>query len=376
MALNYFKYQLLGERHLPNEAQTEDVLTALSVIGMNETFDPRTWRRWFGKDARRARGDSIHALDKTAAKLPSINLQVGLHDVKPSCEFFSEMIEGGLCKELLEPTASKRPMYPLLQKADEYYPSSAWHLHLDAIEAVALADANGDVDWETVKAIAAHRVQSILHSRWNPRDGSIYPTLTSNFRVEWDQANDSKKEHIRKDLERMTPNTFRHLMTIPAAPTWSQINVEIDVGPAQVHRLLFSMCADEDFLVVDRFDAWALDLATAALAMLAIALTDRYNTLGAKVGPEFLYWDVFEMLFFCEEECEDFVFESLHHAMECTGDHLSQRSFDLFLLAGTRYRNALTQIGVSYHDVLNLTSRCWAKHPMVYRGVNRSKSWQ
>lgn len=367
MALNFFKSQLLGARHIPKRAQTEDVLTALSTIGMNQTFDPRTWRRWFGDDARRARGDSINALDKVSAKLTPINLHVGLLDVQWSQSFFSEMMEGGLCKELLTPTASKKPKYPLLQKADEYQPVSAWHLHLDAIEAVALAEENGDVDWETLKAIAAGRVLSILHSRWNPHDGSIYPTLASNLRISWEQASDSKREQIQNYYARMVPNTFSYFMTTPARPCWSRINVEVDVVPTHIHKLLFAMCVDEEFLVADRFDAWALDLATSALAMLANALTDRHRTSGASVGREFVYWEAFELIFFREEESEDFVFDALYRAMECSGVFFSRHAIELLVNAGSRYKKALSKMGVSHEYVLDLTSRCWARHPLTYR---------
>jgi hypothetical protein len=367
MTLNLFKRQLLGDRHIPTQSQTEEVLSALSEFGMDETFDPRTWRGWFGEKARRARGDSLGSLDVVAMKLPFGGLQSGMLKVKPATLFFLKMLEGGLCKELLEPNGSKNPKYPLLQKADEYQPVSAWHLHLDAIEAVALAEANGNADWETVKAIAASKVLCTLHERWNPRDGSIYSTLSSNLQLEWERASNEEKEHMRKGCSQMFPDIFPYLMKKAAAPDWSQMNLDVDIGPSQVHKLLFAMSADEDFMVEDRFDAWALDLATAALAMLARALTDRHNTLGAVVGPELIFWDAYEMLFFREEERQEAVFDALYRAMECSGARCSRGSFDLLISAGTKYKNALFQMGLSSEKILELTSRCWALHPLIYR---------
>lgn len=364
--LNLFKSQLLGERHMPKRAQTEDVLTALSVIGMDETFDPRTWHRWFEGDVRRARGDSISTLDKASMKLRPINLPVGLHNVSPYPLFFSEMMEGGLCKALLAPTSSKKPKYPVLQTADEYWPVSSWHLHLDAVEALALADANGDVEWETVKAIAATRVMAILHSRWSPRDGSIYSTLSSNLHVEWAQASMAEREQIQSFYSRMAPNLFNHCMAKSATPDWTCTNVEIDIASTQVHRLLFSLAADAEFLVADRFEAWALDLATAALAMLASAFANRHNTFGKGVGPELVYWEAFEMLFFGEEESESLLFDSLHRAMEFSGVTLSMRSIELLVKAGAEYKLSLSTLGISQELILGLTSRCWRVHPMVY----------
>ena len=345
MTLNFFKSQLLGERHIPAKAQTEEVLSALSKFGMSEPFDPRTWRGWFGKNSRRARGDSINALDNVATNLPAASLQCGSLNVKSSPMFFLKMLEGGLCKELLEPNASKNPKYPLLQKADDYQPVSAWHLHLDAIEAVALAEANWNAEWETVKAIAAAKVLNVLHERWNPRGGTIYATLSSNFRVDWDRANDSEKEQMRQGCAQMKPNLFPYLMKKAATPSWSHIGLNVDVTPSQVHKLLFAMSADEDFLVADRFDVWALDLATAALAMLARALADRHNTLAA-AGSELIFWDAYEMLFFREEESQEAVFDALYRVMECLGMPCSIKSFELLISAGTKYKQALLKLGV------------------------------
>lgn len=365
MAINLFKSQLLKEQHIPNQAQAVDVLNALSTMGMDETFDQRTWRGWFGENARRARVDSIGAIDKVALMLPSTNPHIRLPNVQPNRNFFAEMTEGGLCKELLTPTASKRPKYAILQKADEYDPISALHLHLDAIEAVALAEPNGDANWETVKAIAAGRVLNILHSRWNPRHGSIYPKLSSNLRIEWDQASKNERERIQHFYARMVPNRFAHCMSMAATPDWSCTDVEVDIGPAQAHRMLFALSADVDFLVADRFEAWALDLATAALAMLARAFTDRYNTFGASVGPELIYWDAFEALFF-REESAGVIFDSLHRVMEYSGASFSLRSFELLAKAGTKYKQTISKLGVSHEMILDLTSRCWAVHPLVY----------
>ena len=366
MALNLFKSQLLRERHIPSMAQTEEVLSALSAFGMSETFDPRTWRGWFCKNARRARGDSLNAINKVATKLPAATSQCGLLNVQSSPMFFSKMLDGGLCKELLEPNASKNPKYPLLQKADDYQPVSAWHLHLDAIEAVALAEANGNADWETVKAIAAAKVLRVLHECWNPRNGTIYATLSSNFQVDWDRASNSEKEKMRRGCAQMKPDLFPYLMKKAAAPDWSYIGLEVDIAPSQVHKLLFALAADVKFLVADRFNVWALDLATAALAMLARALTDRHIT-ESTFGPELIFWDAYEVIFFRDEECQDAVFDSLYRAMECSEIPCSLESFELLISAGTKYKQALLQMGVSCENVLNLTSRVREMHPLIYR---------
>jgi hypothetical protein len=241
-------------------------------------------------------------------------------------------------------------------------------LHLDAIEAVALGEPNGEVDWETVKGIAANRVSNILHNLWSPRGGSIYPALSSNFLIEWNSASQSEQETIRKDCALLIPNPFSRWMRMPATPDWSRIQVGEDVGSNQVHRLLLAMAADEKFLVADRLEAWSLDLATAALAMYARALTDRYTTFGVQVGPEFLYWDAFELLFFRDDVSEADVVDSLIRAMKCTGAEFSIRSIEVLFSARDQYRSALSKLGVSLDYISGLMSRCWEMHPLIYRG--------
>ena len=366
MALNFFKCQILGRKHVPMEPQTEEVLNALSHVGMEETFDPRTWNGWFSKEARRARGDSLIYLDKAALLMPPIDVENDLLYARPGPTFYSKMMEGGLSKELLEPCTTKKAKYALIQRADEYQPLSQWHLHLDAIETVALTDGNGNADWETVKRIGAVKVLSLLHERWNVRDGSIYPSLTSNFRVEYELASETVKEEMRQSCSRMRPNLFQPLMEKAAIPDWSRVKVAVDVGPTQVHRLLFSLAADTDFLVADRFNAWALDLASAALATMALAMTDRYNNFGPTPGPDMEFWDAYEVLFFRNEESQDFIFDSLCLAMGSLDARFSSGSLELLVAAGARYKHAIAQLGIKPEQVLEMTFRCLDIHPLIY----------
>jgi hypothetical protein len=102
--------------------------------------------------------------------------------------------------------------------------------------------------------------------------------------------------------------------------------------------------------------------------MFAKALTDRNNTFGTRIGPEFHYWEAFEMIFFRDEESEVFVFDAIQRAMECSGAIFSMRSLELLLNAGELYKSALAKLGVNREYVVDLTARCWELHPIVYRG--------
>jgi hypothetical protein len=365
--LNLFKYQLLGEEHIPKKPQTEEVLTVLSELGLNVTIDPRTWASWFRSDARRARMDSIGDLDKALMSSSPSLAPCRLLNITPTPSFFSELIDGGLCKLLLEPTASKNSTYVLMQRAADYIPISSWHLHVDAIEVAALAESNGDVGWETVKKIAADRILEILHRLWNPRNGGIYSALTSNLAIEWAHATSAARQEIEIFYAGLKPNPFQFLMNQPASPDWTSTSVEIDIGPRQIHRLLFALAADEKFLVDDRLDFWTLDLASSALAMLALALTNRYETCGPSMGPEMIYWDAFEMLLFGTEESCPFLADSLSLAAETAGAHFTEESIERLMGAREKYRDAMSILGVDMDYVLRLTSRVFDMFPMTYR---------
>ena len=209
---------------------------------------------------------------------------------------------------------------------------------------------------------------SYLHDRWNPRDGSIYANLSSDLSIEWSKADQFEREEIRNAMAQFTPDLFPRFMALPASPDWSHIKIQEDIGANHVHKLLFAMAADEKFLVADRFDAWALDLATAALAMHAKALANRVDTFGFNIGVEFHYWEALEMIFFRDEESDAVIFDAIQRAMECSGEIFSMRSLELLLNAGELYKSALAKLGVNREYVVDLTARCWELHPIVYRG--------
>lgn len=369
--VNLFKSIALGERHIPEQHQAHEVQRVFADAGLEGILDMRTWRGWFGESPRRARSDGIMALDRFRDVQGDPNRRNFLSAV-PTSRYFGSLLEGGLLADLLKPTEAKHASIALAQRAMEYQHASPVHLHFDAVEAAAVSVGNGDVPWEQIKAISARRIMDLLHARWSPRHGTVFASLTSSLKLKWGKADGEEQEHIRQAYARFTPNLFDHYWNMPPHPDWVAVGLDSDIGSIHVHRLLLALSIDTDFLVADRLDSWALDLASAALAMHALAWSERYHTHGAAVTPELIYWRAFHFLLFAEEADDD-VDGALIAALEMT--KVSWTAETLATLYGARrsYREQLARLGVCAADVGTVVRRCWNVLPVGYRGKARTE---
>ncbi len=365
--INLFKLGVLEEAHVPGTHQTKEVMQAMAVVGLDGTLDARTWKGWFGEPRpRRARSDGIMVLDRY---LDVVQDPRRSHFPKaaPTSRFFVALLEGGLASRLLEPTEAKLPEIALAQRALEYTPESTVHLHFDAIEAVSMSEGNGDVSWEKVKALSAKRVMQLLHKRWSPRGGTIYRELTPYLELKWTRADADERAQILNRYEQLKPNMFAaHRRAVPY-PYWDAAGISGDEPEGFVHRLLFGLSTDSEFLVADRFQAWALDLASAAFAMHALAWTDRYQTHGPRVGPELIFWRAFEQLYLSDEP-ENVIHDGLVAALQVIDASCTDDTLGTLHRARRWYRRWLSDLGLELGAVAETVRRCWRVRPIVYRG--------
>jgi hypothetical protein len=196
LALNLFKHVVLGERHKPGDPQVDEIRAAFLARGLAERLDWRTWSSWFRPDAPTAKRKSLEELDRLIDSHRDHKRYLDCPDAAPTGAFFGELVGGGLVRELLLKTSSKQPLAVLQQRAAEYLPQSSWHLHIDALETLAMFVGNGDIAWQVVKRIAAQRILALLHHRWGPRYGYIYKDLSSDLKILWDLANEEQREAI------------------------------------------------------------------------------------------------------------------------------------------------------------------------------------
>jgi len=364
--INLFKLGVLEEAHVPGTHQTKEVMQAMAVVGLDGTLDARTWKGWFGEPRpRRARSDGVMVLDRY---LDVVQDPRRSHFPKaaPTSRFFVALLEGGLASRLLEPTEAKLPEIALAQRALEYTPESTVHLHFDAIEAVSMSEGNGDVSWEKVKALSAKRVMQLLHKRWSPRGGTIYRELTPYLELKWTRADADERAQILNRYEQLKPNMFAaHRRAVPY-PYWDAAGISGDEPEGFVHRLLFGLSTDSEFLVADRFQAWALDLASAAFAMHALAWTDRYQTHGPRVSPELIFWRAFEQLYLSDEP-ENVIHDGLVAALQVIDASWTDDTLGTLHRARRWYRRWLSDLGLELGAVAETVRRCWRVRPIVYR---------
>lgn len=365
-AVNQFKRRLLGAGHEPGKPQTREVLAALERAGQEaDVIDPRTWESWFSGSPRVAHPRTVRRLDRVASEM---GIAEGAERSRPTekSDYFRRLIEGGLASDLRAPTRSKRPQHVLVERATDYEPASAWHLHLDAIECCTLVNDIVGVPWDIVRAIASERVLQILHARWSPRRGTVYGVLPSDFKLKWDAADDAQRAEMRKVSDQWVPSPLQKYLEEPPSPRWAEVPVEADVAPVHAHRLLFAL-AYNNFLVADRFEAWALDMATSALAHFGLVWTDRYASMGMKGTGEIVYLKALAYLFF-EDVSEDERSDALLHVMASLADEWPTRSLEVLNAAGSWYRRELRLRGLAEGRVWSIAQDCVKTHALCYSG--------
>lgn len=366
VATNHFKQLLLGDLHLPGKAQEvalfEELQKCNTVVGITS----RSWSDWFANPNIIPKVGKVKTLDKLASSKVQLISRNCFKDKTQLQNYFLNMIHGGLVSEMLQSSKSKHPLTALKARADNYLPDSTLHLHLDAIEICALSDGYGDIPWETVKQVGAERILKLLTNRWGPRKGTVFSELTSDLQLKWDAASPVERIEIRKSIARFKPDLFERNLVARAIPDWNITGIEADASPLHIYKVLFSLAADTKFLVADRLEIWSLDLATAALAMHALAWSDRYTTFDQPISDELIFWCAFDDLFFSQEaidsDNQDFV-----GAMTRCNAEWSMDSFEVFLQARNIYQNELKDLGISENDVISTAMQATSVHPLIYK---------
>jgi len=400
VALNHFKREVLGHLHVPGKAQASALFEALergamkiapkdlsshaefrSLGWLGMRLGTRGWQGWFGADARVPRPGKQLALDTVAEHLiqwsrPADDAALALPN-----DFYSSLISGGLLPTMLAETEAAGPSSDLLRaRARAYRPKSAWHLHLDALELRAFCGDFPGASWVEIVQIAGGRILDALNRLWRPIDGQIYAMLSSDTRRQWTASSSEERARIQAEFARLRPDQFASSMIAGARPSWSLTGVGVDMPDVHVHRLLFALGADADFLHGDRLCAWALDLATAGLAARALAWTDRYRKLGRQVSEELLYLAAIDSLLLsgvsaeaaASEDSEavhlEEVDRELQAAMACTGGDWSRAGVSALYRGRAAYLAELADLDLSIEEVEHLSRRAQTRQPLVFVG--------
>ena len=368
VTINAFKKFLLGSKHLPGIAQVGDVFEELQIDG-KKLLSEETWKNWFKNKYDSMKPVKAKILDLLAKEKITIKTEGDSLTSRLPEDYFKELRCGGLVSQLLTPTKSKAEHKRdlLIERANNYTPISLLHLHLDAVEVNAITKNFHDVSWNEILEIASRRILEILFECWSPRYGQFYSNFSSSLKLKWDEADETERKKIREFYSRFQPDLFEEKMQPGAEPDWGLIGVSDDVAPQHIYKALFAMAADTEFLVEDRLEAWASSLAIAALAMHALAWSDRYTILGCEITEEMVFWGAFNLLLF-NSETDDVDSKHLRSAMKRCQAEWDERAFDVFKAARKTYYDELADCGTSFQDIMYIIKTAKNVHPQTYRG--------
>jgi hypothetical protein len=367
LAINLFKRYILGASHTAGDPQVDLLYETALGARLFELIDERTWASWFDDAAPVPKRRTIQVLDHVAAEGIRFTYTTGSSEYCLAPDFFQEMVHGGLVAAMGDVDRSKRLKLALSQAVEDYVPRSAWHLHLDAMEVSSLAEGLGSLPWWYVKGVAADRLMRILHRLWSPAGGAIYKSFASDFRLEWDAATLEQRQDIEKIAKRFSRTFVQHRMDTPPEPRWASIGIEDDAPACHVHKVLFAIAGDSEFFKADRLHPWAFDLATSALAMHALAWTDRFRAFGFRVESVRIYWQALSMIFFAPPARswdEGFLRVAATHLQIPWSERLHQVLKD----ARHSYLNEIASLGVAIEELVSVARHATDVHRLVYRG--------
>lgn len=365
VAVNHFKHLLLGDLHVPTVHQETAVFNKLASRCKDVNIAGKTWKSWYEEPQIIPRLKTIRTLDALAScAIRVVFKKDGEEEALPS-GFFGQLVHGGLVKKMMQASKSKHPQIALRDRAESYKPISPLHLHLDAIEVSALTEGYGDISWETIKCIGAEKILGILSERWGPRHGTLYSEFTSDLSLEWEEADSDRRIEIRKGYARFKPDLFKNALNQVPRPAWGKTGIGADVSSTHIYKVLFSLASDAHFLKADRLDAWSLDLATAALAMHALAWSDRYTTFDDLMPDELIYWIAFEEIFFSSEPLDASNTEIIRAMSQLDSEWIDE-TFSIFTRAREIYQCQLAELGVTANVALDTAMLATEMHPIRY----------
>lgn len=364
-ARNLFKHIVLQGFHEANKPQTVSLLRELAE--MDSLIADRTWQSWFASQSPLPKPTKIRALDQYLVQLRRRRADKcvlpSYGEIRDGC--FSDLVYGGLMQALLAPTEASDAIHTLMYRAQKYQPMSPLHLHFDAVDAAGWHKDYGGVPWSTVAAIASDRILQLLDDRWSPRSGAVYTGLGSDLSLKWAVADELQRSEIRCSLDELSPNLFERLMTRQPSPDWQRLGVPPDIPYEHVYKLLFALAADPRFLVEGRLRAWSLDLATSALAMHALAWTDRYNTMALGMPPELQYWAAFHEILFNPDHNE-IDYWSIASVMENWPADWSEGAAAVIGKARNVYSALLKDLGLVPGDVCAGLFKTRKERPLIF----------
>lgn len=358
IALNLFKSTLLGDLHIPGRPQTLTVLNAIAeLFGGNaeskEAISDRTWQAWYGSRPIVPRRRTLKVLDGLLAETMQNRSCMSIET-----RFIEEMVVGGLMSKLTAPSRLNKVKTLVSDRAMHYRPLSQIHLLLDSLELAERTEGFEDLGADVLREIAAQRVATHLHEKWNPRNGSFYKSFQPNSHGRADEADAQVREVSNQHWFESETSPVTRLRTPAALPNWLRTGIQEDVPPPHFYRLLFCLSADQNFLRGERLSAWVMDMASATLTLSSMIWPWRKQNILAGAPPEsFFLGAMTEMLFSkADEPIDEWSLEPA--ILEC-GCIANDSYISRLTEARESLQTQLSILGISAEKMKNTIEATW-----------------
>lgn len=338
-ACNLLKYLCLEDKHSHGEDQFDLMYDHFGqVAGVTEIPDQRTWKTWLAGTSM-IKDSKLDLLDAMCQHITG---------------------QDGTIKALVQAWPTDHPDRPR---------NSPIHLHFDALDAAGFWGGTDDRSWAIDKQARAETIFRVLHNEWNPKNGPVYSTFKSDLQLKLDSACEGERERIRDSYARFRPDPFERALNMPPKPDLERQDAFELVSTASVWKFLFGLSKDFDFLVDNRLDRWALDLATASAAMYAYAFSNRYDTFGSMhpiketlivAGTTDLFWE--------EETDLSTVLWRFGGLLEEVPDEILLALYCRLWEARESYWELMSALGISPTQIKVILHQQWVERPIVFAG--------
>lgn len=332
-ACSLVKQQLLGDRHRPFEVQQTAMAKALraNFRDSEKEVSKETWASWWS-GRREMKAGSLAMLDRASGQPEG---------------FIASLVTGS-----------------------PYQPLSCLHLHFEALDAAGYFGRKSDETWEQERRDRALAVLDVLHQKWRPTASRYvrHAFPKSCLQVEYEAlATDEEREAYWAETGDMKAY-FEMRLNDPDPLSDATFDAYDPQSPVCMPRFLMAVGHDLDFLSEDKIEAWAWDLATAALALFGLLHASRYDgSLGAQREHMWLWSQMFALFWMPPENhtpVSDHEFMLYFVELRHTAEYVEV--LDIFCRARSSYQARLNELALVPADVRAIFNKSIAMRPIVY----------
>lgn len=333
-ACSIIKRHLLGEHHKPFEPQHTAMEKALRPYAVNDKSEiqKETWLRWWRGETKMQPG-KLAQLDRASGKPEG---------------FIQELVLGGTRGQSFSPL----------------------HAHFDALDSAGYFGRK-DEDWVSRRREMALFVLNELQQKWRPDQNRYVPGIfpKSLLRVQYDAlATDEERAAFAKRIAGGFGYLFNSKINHPDALSQSTFNAYDSLSPVGMLAFLLAVGYDDAFMSEEKIDAWALDLATASLALSGLVFADDYDLMHSNGKYNWLEQNLHILFWIMADENENSSVSEygllLYLLMAAKISTETDTHIETFNRGRKSYAQHLKELGLTTSDVKSVIDKASSIRPL------------